>query len=320
MSELRIESIPFESSYQKQPVAGYLFYDPTVQPHAILQLSHGMAEYILRYKDFAAWLVQQGYVVCGNDHLGHGRTSGTDYPDGFFAPEKGADHVLNDLHTLNTLVRRRYPGLPLVLFGHSMGSFFARWFVETWPEAVDAAVFCGTAGENPAAPAGLALSRLIWKLKGPMHRSRLCYKAAFGAYNKRIEAPQSGNAWLSVEPENVARYDADPKCGFMFTVSAFHEMLRVMAHVNEPAWAQTVRKDLPVLVIAGGEDPVGDYGKGPAQVAQRLQAAGVQRVTLKLYDGLRHEILNEACRAQVYADVFAWCESALNGAPRAEKV
>lgn len=313
MSALRIESIPFESAFERQPVAGYLFYSPEVTPCAILQISHGMAEYILRYREFAEYLVQHGFVVCGNDHLGHGRTSGSERPDGYFGPKQGRFAVLEDLHTMNTLVRKRYPQLPVVLFGHSMGSFFARWFVERWPEAADAAVFCGTAGENPASGAAILLTSVIAAVKGPMHRSPLCYKLAFGAYNNRIPDAQSGNAWLSVEPENVARYDADPKCGFMFTVSAFHEMLCVMTEVNKKEWAGKVRKTLPVLVIAGDADPVGDYGKGPAQVAERLRTAGVQAVSLKLYEGLRHEILNEACREQVYADVLAWCNTALAG-------
>ncbi len=312
MSALKIESIQFESALKQQPVAAYLFYDPDVRPRAILQISHGMAEYILRYQEFAEYLVRHRFVVCGNDHLGHGQTSGTEYPDGFFGPDDGCRYVLQDLYTMNTLVRQRYPGLPLVLFGHSMGSFFARWFVETWPDAVDAAVFCGTAGENPASMAAIFLTEIIATLWGVEHRSKLCYKLAFGKYNDRIPDPQSSNAWLSADPENVARYDADPKCGFMFTVSAFQEMLRVMTYVNKPAWAASVRKNLPILVISGAEDPVGDYGKGPQQVADRLKDAGVRSVTLKLYDGLRHEILNEGCRKEVYEDILRWYNRVLN--------
>ncbi len=311
MSELKIENIQFESSFRGQPVAGYYFYDPAVEPHAILQISHGMAEYILRYRDFAAYLAAQGYVVCGNDHLGHGSTSGKEYPNGYFAPRNGRAYVLKDLYTMNRLACERWPGLPLVLFGHSMGSFFARWFVELYPQAMDAAVFCGTAGKNPAAPAALLLTDVIGLFRGPQYRSALVNKAAFGSYLQRIPDAKSPNAWLSADEGNVVRYDADAKCGFTFTVSAFHELTKVLVHVNSEQWVQNVRKDLPVLVIAGADDPVGSYGAGPAQVAQRLQKAGVQDVTLKLYDGLRHEILNEACREQVYSDVAAWCEQAL---------
>ena len=311
MSELRIESIPFESSYNNQPVAGYLFYDAQVRPRAILQISHGMAEYIMRYRDFAEYMTQHGFVVFGNDHLGHGQTSGTEYPDGYFGPSDGCKYVLYDLHTMNTLAHERYPDLPLVLFGHSMGSFFARWFVQTWPDAVTAAVYCGTAGENPAAPLALYLTELIATLKGPMHRSKLCYKLAFGKYNERIPDAASSNAWLSAEPENVAKYDADPKCGFMFTVTAFQEMLRVMTYVNRKEWYETVSKKIPVLITAGAEDPVGGYGAGPQEVADRLNSVGVRNVTLKLYEGMRHEILNETDRKKVYTDIMMWCRAAI---------
>jgi len=311
MSELKIESIPFESSWQKQPVAGYLFYDPEVTPRAILQISHGMAEYILRYRDFAQYLVSKGYVVCGNDHLGHGETSGTQYPDGYFSPVDGRNYLLQDLYTMNQLVRSRYPQLPIVLFGHSMGSFYARWFVQRYPDVLQAAVFCGTAGKNPAAGAAVLLTRIIQAVYGPMHRSKLCYQAAFGAYLKRIPNPVSKNDWLSVNPQNVADYDKDPKCGFMFTVSAFGELTRVLDQVNRKEWYQSVPKQLPMLVIAGAEDPVGNYGEGPREVAALLNEHGAQQVELKLYEGLRHEILNEACRSQVYADVLAWCDKVL---------
>lgn len=314
MSELKIESIPFKSSYEQQPVAGYLFYDSEVRPRAILQIAHGMAEYVMRYRDFAEYMTKHGFVVVGNDHLGHGQTSGTQYPDGYFGPSDGCKHVLMDLHTMNTLAHERYPGLPLVLFGHSMGSFFARWFVQTWPDAVTAAVYCGTAGANPAAPLALYLTELIATLWGPMHRSKLCYKLAFGKYNERFPDAASSNAWLSVEPENVAKYDADPKCGFMFTVTAFQEMLRVMTYVNRKEWFETVSKKIPVLITAGMEDPVGNYGAGPQEVADRLQAVGVRNVTVKLYDGMRHEILNETDRKQVYTDVLMWCRAAIRSA------
>ncbi|MBQ7858693.1 MAG: alpha/beta fold hydrolase [Faecalibacterium sp.] len=311
MSALKIENIRFESSWQNQPVAGFLFYDPDVAPCAILQISHGMAEYILRYRNFAEYLVKHGYVICGNDHLGHGATSGSEYPDGFFSPKNGRYHLLKDLHTMNQVVRSRYPGLPLVLFGHSMGSFYARWFAEKYPNDLDAVVYCGTSGKNPAAPAAVLLTKVIQAFYGPMHRSKLCYQAAFGAYLKKIPNPTSQNDWLSVNAQNVADYDNDPKCGFMFTVSAFGELTSILSHVNSDQWYKAVPKQLPVLVTAGMEDPVGNYGQGPTEVAELLRQNGVEQVQLKLYDGMRHEILNEEDCAVVYADILAWCNRVL---------
>lgn len=311
MSEIKTESIWLKSDYQEQPLAVYVVSCPSVTPHAILQVTHGMAEYWMRYEGFAAFMAQHGYVVCGNDHLGHGATSGSEYPDGFFAPKNGREYVVQDVHQVTEYIRTRYPALPLILFGHSMGSFIVRWATERWPNAQCAAIYCGTGGKNPAAGAGLLLTSAISALRGPQYVSRFVENLAFGSYQKRIETPKTSVDWLSVDEENVQKYVADPKCGFPFTVSAFHELMAMVQHVNTDEWAQHIPQNLPVLVVAGREDPVGDYGNGPQEVARRLQDAGVRRVTLKLYDGMRHEILNETARQTVWNDLLAWCEQTL---------
>lgn len=312
MSETKIENIWFDSSLPGHKIAGYIVTDPSVEPHAILQITHGMAEYWLRYRPFADAMARRGYVVCGHDHLGHGATSGDSGDDGFFAPKNGRNYVLQDIHAMTNLIRTRYPALPLILFGHSMGSFFARWAVETWPDAQSAAIFCGTGGENPAAGAGLALTSLIGALRGVRYKSKMVDKMAFGSYLKRIPNAKTPFDWLSVNEQNVANYIKDPKCGYLFTVSAFHEMMKVVQHVNTDAWAAGMPKALPVLFVAGAEDPVGNYGAGPQEAAARLRKAGAQRVDCKLYEGMRHEILNENGREQVYEELFAWCEQALH--------
>ncbi len=310
-SALKIENILFESSYQQQPVAGYLFTNPVVTPCAILQISHGMAEYLMRYRAFAEYLTQHGFVVCGHDHLGHGATSGTDYQDGFFAPENGQYYVLKDILQMNAIVRARYPQLPLVLFGHSMGSFFARWFVELYPDEADAAIICGTGGSNPVGAVGIGITAVLAKLKGATAVSSFVDNLAFGAYTKKIPDCKTKSDWLSVNEENVATYIADPKCGFSFTVRAWNDFMKVLQHVSSKKHFAAIRKDIPLYIIAGDQDPVGNYGAGPAEVTTRLLAAGVQDVTLKLYEGMRHEILNEADATTVCQDILAWCQRVL---------
>lgn len=173
MSALRTEDIRFKSSDGIHEVAGYYFTDESRPPRAILQISHGMCEYIGRYRDFAAFMAGHGFAVCGNDHLGHGATSPDEDTDGFFAEKGGRFYVLRDLKSMNDLARRRWPGLPLILLGHSMGSFFARWFAEVYPDALDALIISGTGGPNPAAGAGLALTNLVGAARGPKYRSKL---------------------------------------------------------------------------------------------------------------------------------------------------
>ena len=308
MSDLRTEDISFKSSNDKNTVAAWIYSMPDVQPHTILQISHGMCEYIGRYRDFAAFMAQHGYVVCGNDHLGHGATSNGPEEDGSFGRD-GRWFVLKDLKQMNDLVRQKYPGLPLVFLGHSMGSFYARWFAAEYPEAIDALIISGTGGPNPAAGAGIALTSLLAKTAGPGYRSNLVEKMAFGAYLKKVDAPKTPYDWISRDEEIVRRYAADPRCTFKFTVNGFHEMLSVLKEVSSPAWAARLAKNTPVLMFSGDMDPVGDYGKGVQKVFEMIQHAGVQDVHLKLYPGGRHEMLNEVNRAEVYADVLAWCEA-----------
>lgn len=300
-------NISFNSANGEDTVVGYFYTDEAVRPHAVVQLSHGMCEYIGRYDDFAAYLCARGYAVCGNDHLGHGATgdSGT---DGYFAERDGRKYVLEDLHTMNRLAHEAFPELPLVLFGHSMGSFFARQYAALWPDTIDGLVICGTGGPNPLGGVGLALTRVLGAVRGEKYRSKFINNLAFGAYLKRIPSPDTPYDWISRDKEIVAAYARDPKCTFIFTVSAFHELMAILRDVSSPAWAAKLKKSTPVLMISGDMDPVGDYGEGVKKVFGWIKEAGVQDAQLKLYPGARHEVLNETNRAEVYADVAAWLE------------
>ena len=311
MSELKIESIQFDSAYVGQKCAGFLFYDPDCAPRFVLQITHGMCEYIMRYRPFAEFMVKNGAAVCGNDDLGHGATSGDSGTDGFFAPADGRRFVLEDIHTMNRIAHERWPGVPVLLMGHSMGSFFARWYSTVYPDTIDAALYCGTGGPNPAIDVAIGLTALIGKVKGPRHVSGLVQNMAFGSYQSRIPAAKTEYDWLSVDADNVQAYLADPKCGFLFTVSAMHELFCVVKEVSSEQWAGKVPQ-VPVLVFAGEEDPVGDYGKGPKTVYQRLRGTGHTAAQLKLYPGLRHEILNEIGKESVWQDVWKFCAAAAN--------
>lgn len=307
--------VNFPSSNGTDTVVGYLFSNSQVPPKAIVQLSHGMQEYVLRYRPLAAYLAQRGYVVCGNDHLGHGATSGNTGRDGFFAEKDGAEFVLQDLHTMSDLAREAYPGLPLFLLGHSMGSFFARWYAERWGAQLAGLLISGTGGPNPAGKIGLALTSLLSRIQGPQAHSAFVEKLAFGSYCKRIPNAATGKEWVTGNADELAAYVADPKCSFSFTVSAYHELMRVLDIVNRKAWAYSLPKELPVFLFSGAEDPVGDYGRGVRIVCSRLKEGGLKDVRLKLFEGCRHEVHNEApsVRAELFGDIFAWLEEHLPG-------
>lgn len=305
---LKSQQASFLSADGKNRIAYIKWTDDETTPRAVLQLAHGMAEYIRRYDAFAGFMAQNGYVVYGSDHLGHGDSAASGDDLGYIAEKDGYKLLAADLKSMSDTARGEYPSLPLVLLGHSMGSFVARLYASSYPSAADALVLSGTSGPNPAGAAGVLIVDLISAFKGERHRSGFVDKMAFGAYNKRCGEVKTAFDWLSTNEDNVSAYVADERCGFVFTLSAFRDLFKLLKAVSEKGWAARLRKNLSVLLVSGEEDPVGGYGAGVKAVRDALTAAGVSDVTLKLYDGMRHEILNETGKERVWADILAWCD------------
>lgn len=278
-------------------------------PKAVIQIVHGMAEHIDRYDEFARYLVERGFVVCAEDHVGHGG-SATDPENYGHIPLKGGKNiVVGDVHTLHSMVSRIYPGVPYVMYGHSMGSFITRAYIARYGDDLAACVLSGT-GNVPAglSKMGGTLARLIASVKGETHRSKIIDNMGAGAYGKKIPNARTNLDWLSTDDAVVDAYIADEKCGFMFTVGGYNTLLDLTAEVVTPECAEKVPKELPVFFVAGDGDPVGDMGAGVKAAAQLLRDAGVQTVDCKLYEGMRHEIHNEVGKEQVYDDIATWIE------------
>lgn len=307
MSSYIKERITYPSADGHNTVAAYLFTPAQGETRAVLQLCHGMCEYILRYEPFAAYLCARGIAFAGNDHLGHGETASTPADLGYTV---GAQYMIEDARTMTGLLRERFGAeLPLILAGHSMGSFIARAYLSEYgKDGIDAAIIIGTAGSGAPTGAGKMLAKLIGAFRGDRHRSPLLKSIAFGSYTKRCPKGCSPSAWITRDEEIVARYDDDPFCNYRFTVRGYVDLFTLLGKVSAGSWAGTVPKDLPVLLTAGEEDPVGAYGKGVREVYRRLTEAGVRDVTLKMYPDDRHEILNELDRETVYADMLAYIE------------
>ena len=281
---------------------------PDGEVRAVLQIAHGVAEHIYRYAPFMEFLAENGFVVVANDHLGHGKTAENEQELCFFAEKDGWNDVVSDMDTLHKLTAAKYPDVPYFLFGHSMGSFYARWYAEKWPESITALVISGTAGPSFMNVVGQRLAGLIARVKGPRYVSPLMVKLNFGSYCRKIENAQSPNAWLSRDKSVVKAYDADGLCTFRFTAATYREMLATLNHVSTKAWAQAIDKDLPVLLIAGDCDPVGDYGSGVRKVWAMLGDAGVRDLTCQIFEGGRHELHNETNRDEVFDYVLTWIE------------
>ncbi len=314
MQQIHKSDIKFKSANGIDTVAGFLYSAKGEKPVAILQIAHGMTEHMARYDDFAKFMVQNGYAVCGNDHLGHGATSGNNTErDGFFADENGADCVIADMKKMNELAREQFADVPLILLGHSMGSFFARVYAATHKNTLDALIISGTSGANPIGKIGLALAKIIGKIKGKYHRSKLLDSMTHMGYFKKISEPKTQYDWLTRDEEIVKAYAKDNKCTFIFTANGFEVLVEILMRANDAKCAQGFNKDMPVYLISGEDDPVGMYGKGVRQVFEATKAAGVKDVEINLYKDCRHELLNETCRKDVYDDVLNWCNNKIIG-------
>ncbi len=280
-----------------------LIYIPDGEIKGIFHIVHGMCEYIERYSHVFSALAEEGYVLCGYDNLGHGKTARDDGELGFIAHKDGWKYLVNDVKAFEDAIKKLYPDKPLYLMGHSMGSFISRIAAENYGDGIEKFIICGTGGPNRAAPFGLLATDIMRILFGEKHKSSSVNKLAFGAYNKRFEGA-SDFEWITNDRDIITKYEADKYCNFKFSVSAMHDLVKLNQLSNRPAWFKSIRKDMPILIISGSDDPVGAYGNGVTKVYERLKAAGVKDVTLKLYKECRHEIHNDNCKDEVIKDII----------------
>ena len=279
---------------------------PEGEPKAVLQIVHGIAEYIERYDDFAGFLNGLGYVVVAEDHMGHGQTVGAEGTQGYF--EGGWFTAVSDSYALLRKTKAEYPQIPYVLFGHSMGSFMARTILEVYSDSgIAAAVICGT-GWQPRAilPGAIGICQLACKKVGEKNTSDTLQNMVFGGYNKRVEYPRTEFDWLTRDARVVDAYIAHPSCGFTATTGLLRDLLTGIRFIEQKQNLAKMNKDLPVLFIAGGDDPVGNYGKGVTRAAEEFRKAGMKHVSCRLFPLGRHEILNEINRREVYDFTAKW--------------
>ena len=280
---------------------------PEGQVRAVLQISHGVAEYVLRYEPFAEYLTARGFAVVGHDHLGHGQSVAEGSARLYFGPRGSWNWVVDDIDQRRNLAKEKFPQVPYFLLGHSMGSFLARTYLIRYPGAVDAVVIMGTGQMPPAVIAGgKAVAAEEARRVGESQASPLVDKLSFDAYNKRFSPNRTSFDWLSINQDNVDRYIADPLCGGNASIGLFREMLGGLSFIAKPRNLKRMNLNTPVLFISGEMDPVGDCGKGVQRAYESFRKAGVRDVSLKLYPELRHEILNETCREAVYDDIYQW--------------
>ncbi len=301
--------ITFLSADGISHVAGWI-YTPEGRPRGVIQISHGMCEYFQRYHRFIADMVGEGFVVCGNDHIGHGDSSGPENY-GYFGEKKGTRFLVEDLYQMTRLVKKAYPSLPYFLFGHSMGSFIVRLYLARYGSKLDGAIICGTGGSNPMAPLGVAVASCTAWFRGGHYRSDILDWMFFGSFNKKCTPQRTDKDWLTRDEAVVDRYLQDPRCSFRFTACGYRDLSRLSILANRRSWFRSLPKSLPILLISGDKDPVGRYGKGVEQIYRRLKKAGMEDVSIHLYPDARHELFNERNYDVVYKDVRLWINRCL---------
>lgn len=283
---------------------------PDAEPRAIVQIIHGIAEYIDRYDEFMSFLADNGIIAVGTDHLGHGKSIESEEQTGFFAYDNGWDYAVRDEEVLRLAMHENYPELPIIVFGHSMGSFMARTLLIRYPDAFNAAIISGTGNQGAAlVNGGLIMGNLVTGLKGAHHYSKFLNNLAFGSYNKIYENPKTEYDWLSRDETNVQKYIDDPLCGFIPSCSLFRDMMTGVKFITNKKNLTAMNKDMPVYFMSGDMDPVGECGKGVQKAYNNFLEAGMKDVSIKLYQGGRHEMLNEINKDEVYTDILTWLDS-----------
>ena len=293
-------------------LAGVVFL-PAKAPVGFFQVVHGMTEYIGRYEKFMIDMAERGWICFGHDHLGHGHSVSDTSELGFIAHENGADLLQRDVKKVADTIIKHYTAegqkLPYVLMGHSMGSFIVRLAVENKYVHPDRLIVMGTGGPNPVAGIGLVLIKIIKRLRGEKHISKLLDNVAFGNYNDAWGGGTDFDTkpWLTSDVGVRMRYYEDPFCMFKFTASAMGDLVTLTKESNRKQWFTNMPKDIPVLLVSGQDDPVGDFSEGVQKVYEKLLKAGI-KCEMKIYEDARHEILNDVSYNEVVKDILAFCK------------
>ena len=286
---------------------------PEGEIKGVVQIIHGMCEYAARYAPFAEFLNSHGFAVCADDHLGHGQSIKSKEDLGYFNKQRDTGIIIKDIRALQLAIKKQVGDKPYFIMGHSMGSFFCRKYISLYGADFDGAIIMGTGFKSKATlNTALFCVRFNALFRGWRNRSKTIKKLAFGSYNKKFKPARTPNDWLSVNTENVDKYNADELCNFSFTNNAYNGLFSIIKQACSSKTIKAVPKTLPVYFVAGADDPVGDYGKGVQKAYDKFKKAGVQDVQITLYEKGRHEILNDDCKDKVCEDILAFINSHIN--------
>ena len=311
---MREEYITYRSAEGRTDISAK-FWLPEGEPVAVLQIAHGMVEYKERYDAFAAWLTDRGFAVCANDHLGHGDSVIDESRWGYVTKKAPSMVFIEDMNALRKKAQERFPSAPYFILGHSMGSYVLRKYLSIYGEGLAGAIIMGT-GQMPAAigKVAIGLTNCLAFFRGWKHRSRFIQNLTYDKYYKKYDltGKTPDNSWLTKDPEIVRKYYADPKCTYLFTLTGHKALFEAVSASANDKVAAKIPSGLSLLLVSGAMDPVGAEGQGVKKAGEQLRRTGHSDVTVKLFDGDRHEILNETDRAKVYEYIYGWLEKKIN--------
>ena len=307
---MKTEKIIYKSYNGEHNIAAWLICNEDKGMKGIVQIAHGMKEYFLRYNEFIEFLLDNGYAVCGNDHVGHGES--LDGEAGFMGRGNVCEVMVNDMRALFKIVKGRFPKVPYYLFGHSMGAFAVRVYASKWAYELNGLILCGTGDQNfyqcnlykgAALLCGMSIGVL-----GTNKKIKMIESIIFGSFMKHFEPIKTKADWQTSDETRARAFVEDTKSDFCFSLGGYKAIAEAIIKVSSPKWVETLPKTLPILIFSGSVDPVGNFGEGVNLLYERLGKAGLSDVSLKIYEGGRHEMLHEVCRKDVYADIVEWLE------------
>lgn len=281
-------------------------WENTGQPKGVVQIFHGMSEHALRYEHFASFLNQNGFAVFADDHRGYGKTAGRVEKLGITGKD-GFNMIVEDEYALSGIIREKYPDAPLFVLGHSFGSFVAQEYITRYGREISGVILSGSAYQKGIdITLGRQLASLQRMLFGEDRKGYLLSMLSFGTYNRKIPGAKHKFSWLSTDEEVVIKYEKDPFCGAVASIGFYYYMLHAFKELYSEKKFADIRPELPILILSGEEDPVGAYGKKVKKLYEQYMEHGLLNVQMKLYPGMRHEILNEVKKDEVYRDVLNW--------------
>ncbi|NCB29133.1 MAG: alpha/beta hydrolase [Clostridia bacterium] len=301
----------FRSTSGCSDITYYILRPEGVELRGIVQISHGVCDYFSRYTRFAKYLCGLGFIVCGNDHLGHGCSAAKSTDLGFFGPRDGWRYLVDDMEALHALMQTRYPELPYFTLGYSMGSFIARLHAAQHGTQLCGMIILGTAGPNPLSRTAIRLANSVAHSRGTTYRSAFLSRLAYNNFNRKIKDSTTPFDWISRDKQVVELFLSDEKCNFMLTAAGYRDLFSLLLHANTPKCYKSTPRALPLLLLSGDMDPVGAYGDGVRQVANLYRGAGMRDLDVIFYKGGRHDLLNEVNSPEVFGDISRWLERQL---------